>query len=76
MFNWALYGVLCVQTCRSSNCIVISGLPTNSCADVYSYNFPEDRRAIKFLGEYNKEILETKWFLLISHPTSILRLSH
>ncbi|KAF8266538.1 hypothetical protein EI94DRAFT_1802978 [Lactarius quietus] len=33
MFNWALYGVLCVQTY------------------VYSYNFPDDRRAIKFLGE-------------------------
>ncbi|KAH9066219.1 hypothetical protein EDB87DRAFT_1573837 [Lactarius vividus] len=31
MINWALYGVLCVQTY------------------VYSYNFPDDRRAIKFL---------------------------
>ncbi|KAH9071027.1 hypothetical protein EDB83DRAFT_2365979 [Lactarius deliciosus] len=33
MINWALYGVLCVQTY------------------VYSYNFPDDRRAIKLLGD-------------------------
>jgi len=31
LFNWALYGVLCVQTY------------------VYSYNFPDDRRPLKFL---------------------------
>jgi len=34
MSNWALYGVLCVQTY------------------VYSYNFPDDRRAIKFLAYF------------------------
>ncbi|KAH9032050.1 hypothetical protein EDB85DRAFT_2238161 [Lactarius pseudohatsudake] len=34
LFNWALYGVLCVQTY------------------VYSYNFPEDRRSIKFLAYF------------------------
>jgi hypothetical protein len=34
IFNWALYGVLCVQIY------------------VYSYNFPDDRRAIKFLAYF------------------------
>ncbi|KAH8995474.1 hypothetical protein EDB92DRAFT_208393 [Lactarius akahatsu] len=34
MINWALYGVLCVQTY------------------VYSYNFPDDRRALKFLAYF------------------------
>ena len=58
MINWALYGVLCVQICGNSNCIVMSGHLTDMCADVYSYNFPDDRRLIKFLGEYNsKELL-------------------
>ncbi|KAN0129606.1 hypothetical protein V8E53_012602 [Lactarius tabidus] len=40
IFNWALYGVLCVQTY------------------VYSYNFPDDRRAIKFLA-YSVFLIET-----------------
>ncbi|KAI0293481.1 hypothetical protein B0F90DRAFT_1399316 [Multifurca ochricompacta] len=40
MINWALYGVLCVQTY------------------VYSYNFPEDRRIVKFLA-YFVFLLET-----------------
>ncbi|KAI9467407.1 hypothetical protein BJY52DRAFT_1182849 [Lactarius psammicola] len=40
LFNWALYGVLCVQTY------------------VYSYNFPEDPRPIKFLA-YFVFVLET-----------------
>ena len=64
MINWALYGVLCVQTCGNSNCIVMSGHPTDIYTDVYSYNFPDDKRAFKFLGEYNKELLEAKrsWF--------------
>ncbi|KAH9956591.1 hypothetical protein BC827DRAFT_744000 [Russula dissimulans] len=34
MINWALYGVLCVQTY------------------VYSYNFPDDRRLLKFLAYF------------------------
>ncbi|KAH9048678.1 hypothetical protein EDB83DRAFT_2522958 [Lactarius deliciosus] len=34
LFNWTLYGVLCVQTY------------------VYSYNFPKDRRSIKFLAYF------------------------
>ncbi|KAH9066148.1 hypothetical protein EDB87DRAFT_1554283, partial [Lactarius vividus] len=40
LFNWALYGVLCVQIY------------------VYSYNFPDDRRSIKFLA-YFVFVLET-----------------
>jgi hypothetical protein len=28
-------------------------------ADVYFYNFPDDRRALKFLGEY----LHTRWWI-------------
>ncbi|KAH9041362.1 hypothetical protein EDB85DRAFT_2286330 [Lactarius pseudohatsudake] len=40
LFNWALYGVLCVQIY------------------VYSYNFPNDRRSIKFLA-YFVFVLET-----------------
>ncbi|KAI9457790.1 hypothetical protein BJY52DRAFT_455361 [Lactarius psammicola] len=40
LFNWALYGVLCVQIY------------------VYSYNFSEDRRSVKFLA-YFVFVLET-----------------
>ncbi|KAI9439542.1 hypothetical protein H4582DRAFT_2074904 [Lactarius indigo] len=40
LFNWTLYGVLCVQIY------------------VYSYNFPDDRRSIKFLA-YFVFVLET-----------------
>ncbi|KAH9041923.1 hypothetical protein EDB84DRAFT_1414771 [Lactarius hengduanensis] len=40
VFNWALYGILCVQIY------------------VYSYNFPNDRRSIKFLA-YFVFLLET-----------------
>ncbi|KAH9032046.1 hypothetical protein EDB85DRAFT_1289153 [Lactarius pseudohatsudake] len=40
LFNWALYGVLCVQIY------------------VYSYNFPDDRRSVKFLA-YFVFVLET-----------------
>ncbi|KAH8980253.1 hypothetical protein EDB86DRAFT_2835432 [Lactarius hatsudake] len=40
LFNWALYGVLCVQIY------------------VYSYNFPKDRRLVKFLA-YFVFLLET-----------------
>jgi hypothetical protein len=40
MFNWALYGVLCVQIY------------------VYSYNFSDDRKAIKFLA-YSVFLIET-----------------
>ncbi|KAH8998242.1 hypothetical protein EDB86DRAFT_3149034 [Lactarius hatsudake] len=40
LFNWALYGVLCVQIY------------------VYSYNFPDDRRSVKFLV-YFVFVLET-----------------
>ncbi|KAH9048681.1 hypothetical protein EDB83DRAFT_1433123 [Lactarius deliciosus] len=40
LFNWALYGVLCVQIY------------------VYSYNFPNDRRSVKFLA-YFVFVLET-----------------
>ncbi|KAF8265007.1 hypothetical protein EI94DRAFT_399162 [Lactarius quietus] len=40
IFNWALYGVLCVQIY------------------VYSYNFPNDRRFIKFIA-YFVFLLET-----------------
>jgi len=40
MINWALYGVLCVQTY------------------VYSYNFPDDKWATKFLA-YSVFLLET-----------------
>ncbi|KAI9441826.1 hypothetical protein H4582DRAFT_1420289 [Lactarius indigo] len=40
VFNWALYGVLCVQIY------------------VYSYNFPMDRRPIKFLA-YSVFLVET-----------------
>jgi len=40
LVNWALYGVLCVQTY------------------VYLYNFPEDRRALKYLA-YFVFLLET-----------------
>ncbi|KAH9066147.1 hypothetical protein EDB87DRAFT_689668 [Lactarius vividus] len=40
LFNWALYGVLCVQIY------------------VYSYNFPKDKRPVKFLA-YFVFVLET-----------------
>ncbi|KAN0128018.1 hypothetical protein V8E53_014195, partial [Lactarius tabidus] len=40
LFNWALYGVLCVQIY------------------VYSYNFPNDRRPVKFIA-YFVFLLET-----------------
>ncbi|KAH9009655.1 hypothetical protein EDB84DRAFT_1170099 [Lactarius hengduanensis] len=40
LFNWALYGVLCVQIY------------------VYSYNFPKDKRSVKFLA-YFVFVLET-----------------
>ena len=26
--------------------------PINICVDVYSYNFPNDKRVVKFLGEH------------------------
>ncbi|KAH9000697.1 hypothetical protein EDB86DRAFT_2801948, partial [Lactarius hatsudake] len=41
VFNWLLYGVLCVQIY------------------VYSYNFPMDRRSIKFLAVYFVFLLDT-----------------
>jgi hypothetical protein len=48
--NWGLYGVLCVQTCK--DLISSSIVPLyDPCIDVYSYNFPRDRRMIKVLGE-------------------------
>ena len=34
------------------------GLPADICADVYSYNFPDDKRATKFLGKYEKSFLK------------------
>ncbi|KAH9066143.1 hypothetical protein EDB87DRAFT_689181 [Lactarius vividus] len=40
LFNWALYGVLCIQLY------------------VYSYNFPKDKRSVKFLA-YFVFLLET-----------------
>jgi len=30
--------------------------PTNSVSDVYSYNFPDDKRFLKALGEYSRSV--------------------
>ena len=34
-------------------------------ADVYLYNFPDDRRALKFLGEYLHSLAD--WTMMINH---------
>jgi hypothetical protein len=74
MFNWALYGVLCVQICGCSSCIVTSEFLTSIRTDVYSYNFSDDRKAIKFLGE--KRTFSKRNDPYLQHLTSLLRLSY
>ncbi|KAI9433049.1 hypothetical protein H4582DRAFT_2061377 [Lactarius indigo] len=51
VFNWALYGVLCVQICAKPvpPNLVYSTHPRS---DVYSYNFPMDGRSIKFIAYF------------------------
>jgi hypothetical protein len=53
LWNWCLYGALAVQLCE------LCPLSRNSCRlslfidpteDVYSYNFPGDRKSLKLLG--------------------------
>ncbi|KAN0128015.1 hypothetical protein V8E53_014192 [Lactarius tabidus] len=51
LFNWALYGVLCVQICMSL-VLETSSYSTHPSSDVYSYNFPNDKRALKLLAYF------------------------
>ncbi|KAN0128016.1 hypothetical protein V8E53_014193 [Lactarius tabidus] len=57
LFNWALYGALCVQICTRP-ILETPSQPTHPSSDVYSYNFPNDRRPVKFLA-YFIFLLET-----------------
>jgi hypothetical protein len=46
-----LYGILCVQTCEHGPPrVVIFRHWADPPADVYSYNFPDDTRFLKFIG--------------------------
>ncbi|KAH9171429.1 hypothetical protein EDB89DRAFT_2243421 [Lactarius sanguifluus] len=64
LFNWVLYGVLCVQMCSLrpdlyGACSLRPQLiPTYPPSDVYSDNFPKDPRSVKFLA-YFDFVLET-----------------
>jgi hypothetical protein len=55
LVNWGLYGVLCVQTCKDIISSPAFSL-INLCTDVYSYNFPDDQRFIKVLGECSRSV--------------------
>ena len=65
IFNWVLYGVLCVQICMSP-VLETSSYFTHQPSDVYGYNFPNDSRSVKSLG--------WSWILLESSVMSRLSL--
>ncbi|KAH9057679.1 hypothetical protein EDB87DRAFT_1685995 [Lactarius vividus] len=91
LFNWALYGVLCVQICTMPVPLFLetsadSHSPTESPSDVYSYNFTKDPRSVKFLA-YFIFVLETAqtaltgadayyWFVAGFGDVDRLRKSH
>ena len=52
LVNWALYGALTVQICINSFSPFLVFYSINICIDVYSYNFPNDKRVVKYLGEH------------------------
>ncbi|KAH9980827.1 hypothetical protein BGW80DRAFT_1247690 [Lactifluus volemus] len=58
LVNWWLYGVLCVQTCKQSHFKFECSIDDDPCTDVYSYNFPDDKRTIKAVT-YFVFLLET-----------------
>ena len=51
LFNWALYGALTVQICIINFSPLLVSYPINLRIDVYSYNFPNDKQVVKYLGK-------------------------
>ena len=74
MFNWALYGVLSVQTCESPYCIVMSGFLTTWAKTCIATIFRTIGGLSSSLVSITNDFSKRKGYLLTTHLTSILRL--
>ncbi|KAH9060688.1 hypothetical protein EDB87DRAFT_1683380 [Lactarius vividus] len=57
VWNWTLYGVLITQFCKSfiKPLLVLPGSSSRG-EDVYTYNFPNDDKRLKFLGKWTLSV--------------------